>query len=879
MSLLPKIYYNYDKELEILFESNNFDEIEYLLNNGLNVNSLNGVGDNALFYADLEKSKFLVKHGININNKNYYYQNVLYSNEYKAQTVDKLTFLLENGLDYSRINNIKEIPVSFNQNIEVIEFFVNKLNFNINNKYEDLPNTLCNVNVEVAEYLVKNGINFTDIDKYGQNVLCKTKIDTLKYLISLGANINNVSNDGKNLLFFNDRDCLEHLISLGLDSNITDFNGNNILYYCSSDSKDYIINNLKIDPFHINNDGENLLFNSHLENIEGFIKIGLYPYKINNYGNSLLCKNSNNVHYWVNHFNFKENIPRKNLINDCFSTESFDFENNIRLIEYVVKDEKNLNILDVKTKNNLLLYHISNPEITKFLINKGIKLDHINSQKEHFLSLNNDVDNHHLAINKGLLKDKNYLNLIQNNLFFNIYKFSGKPELYKELKKIPIDYSSFSDTKNSLLFYDFPPHKIKEILKYTNINEVDYKNSNAISRIAYFSNNLKRFIALTNNGIDLNLNQKDTLLSLHSLFDKYLFNKNNPNETKLVIKFINYIILHGFRMDSLTNSFSVMETIALILNKMKEPEIILNTYFKNIKELPVPNYTRYSQAIEFLKLFDFSNLNNINIFKILHLFLDNYSSKYIYPENDLNKNLNGKDINHYISQCWNIIKKDKETFITYLKYINNVTFMNENLNYFTALSFYALKYNDTFILNFIKDFHLHVFLYSKEDLQSFPFISEKIIKCGYNVNLVNFNNENTLFHSYDYDSLKYCLEHNINKNLISNSGDSCLSYRIIEYFEQVIDRRKKHKIDDDIEQKNILLLVDHNIIIPKDNNYGINIIDYLNNVKSIFTLPNISDKDAKKYLDFAELLLIKIDSRTISKLFNNSDSKQSKKRL
>ena len=33
MSLLPKIYYNYDKELEILFESNNFDEIEYLFGN------------------------------------------------------------------------------------------------------------------------------------------------------------------------------------------------------------------------------------------------------------------------------------------------------------------------------------------------------------------------------------------------------------------------------------------------------------------------------------------------------------------------------------------------------------------------------------------------------------------------------------------------------------------------------------------------------------------------------------------------------------------------------------------------------------------------------------------------------------------------------
>ena len=877
MSLLPKIYYNYNNELETLFESNDLFEIEYLLKNGLNINSLNGVGHNALFYADLEKSKFLVKHGININNKNYYYLNTLYSSVYKTQTVDKLIFLLEKGLDYSGINNIAEVPVSTQQNMEVIEFFVKHLNFNIYNTYNEFPNTLWNVNIEVAEYLIKNGVNFKDVGNNGQSVLDRTNIDTLKYLISLGADINHINKYGQNLLYFNNRECLEYLISLGLDPNIKDYYGNNILYYCNIDSNNYIINNLKIDPFHINDNGENLLFNSHLENIENFINIGLDPYKINNDGNSLLCNNSNNVHYFVNYFNFKENIPRRTLINDCFSTECF--ENNIRLIEYVVQDEKNLNILDLKTKNNLLLHYAYNPEITKFLINKGIKLNHINSDKQHFLTLNTDIDNHHLAINKGLLKDKNYLNSIQNNLFFNIHKFSDKPELYKELKKIPIDYSSFSDTKNSLLFYDFSPHKIKEILKYTNINEVDYKNSNAISRIAYFSNNLKRFIALTNNGIDLNLNQKDTLLSLHFLFDKYLFNQNNPNETKLVVKFINYIIRHGFRMDSLTNSFSVMETMALILNKMKEPEIILNTYFQNTKELPVPNYTRYSQAMEFLKLFDLSNLNNINIFKILHLFLDNYSSEYIYPENNLSKNLNKKDINHYISQCWNIIKKDKETFVTYLKYINNVTFMNENLNYFTALSFYALKYNDNFILNFIKDFHLHVFLYSKEHLQCFPFISKEIIKYGYDVNLVNFNNENNLFYNYDYDSLKYCLEHNINKNIISNSGDSCLSYRIIEYFEQVIDRRKKHKIDDDIEQKNILLLVDHNIIIPKENNYGINIIDYLKNVKSIFTLPNISDKDAKKYLDFADLLLIKIESRTISKLFNNSDFKQSKKRL
>ncbi|HCJ8468938.1 TPA: hypothetical protein NV714_002702 [Escherichia coli] len=85
MSLLPKIYYNYNNELETLFESNDLFEIEYLLKNGLNINSLNGVGHNALFYADLEKSKFLVKHGININNKNYYYLNTLYSSVYKTQ--------------------------------------------------------------------------------------------------------------------------------------------------------------------------------------------------------------------------------------------------------------------------------------------------------------------------------------------------------------------------------------------------------------------------------------------------------------------------------------------------------------------------------------------------------------------------------------------------------------------------------------------------------------------------------------------------------------------------------------------------------------------------------------------------------------------------
>ena len=69
---MSHLYYA-NKEIQFLFESNDLSEIDYLLKNGLDINSCDVFNNNALFTADFEKTKFLVDRGINIFQKSYYY--------------------------------------------------------------------------------------------------------------------------------------------------------------------------------------------------------------------------------------------------------------------------------------------------------------------------------------------------------------------------------------------------------------------------------------------------------------------------------------------------------------------------------------------------------------------------------------------------------------------------------------------------------------------------------------------------------------------------------------------------------------------------------------------------------------------------------------
>lgn len=195
----------------------NYDVIGMLLNNGVDINSVDDMGHNLLMYAcnkcDFELVKFLISYNIDIN-----YQNMknketalmIASNNY---SYDITRFLLENGANPNIQNHIGntaimdlviEAELGGYINVDIIKLLI-EFHTNINIQNDD-GITLPMLFIVLYRYWKTNYYNDNDNDNDNVNdndIEVPHKIcEIFKYTLECGYDLNIKDKDGNNLLTY-----------------------------------------------------------------------------------------------------------------------------------------------------------------------------------------------------------------------------------------------------------------------------------------------------------------------------------------------------------------------------------------------------------------------------------------------------------------------------------------------------------------------------------------------------------------------------------------------------------------------------------------------------------------------------------------------------
>lgn len=195
--------------------------VKFLIDLGLNINHVDNVGRNALFYSDYRKSEVLLSNGININTIDENGENALFmhfrenkfSGKIKLPT-DKLELLLKSGINTEIINNDGN-NCAWGANKEFLEIF-KKYGVNlhyINNNNENLLFSVLNNKGSVLflvdnglDPLLKNNKNESALSKINKNIIesCMALMavkerENIRKSLSVDINITTVNDNKKRL--------------------------------------------------------------------------------------------------------------------------------------------------------------------------------------------------------------------------------------------------------------------------------------------------------------------------------------------------------------------------------------------------------------------------------------------------------------------------------------------------------------------------------------------------------------------------------------------------------------------------------------------------------------------------------------------------------
>lgn len=187
-----------------------FSEIKEMIQIGLDVNSVDDNGRNALWYIkETEDLNFLIEKGINLNQLSNKNENFLF--EYVSQIT---TF---NFIEKEFMENAIKTNVNINT---------------INIKGENILFTAARKNVKCLQFLLNlNLINCYQLNNNGENILYfiddKKTVDVL--INGIGFDKNIINNNGESLLFNRNFDTIAMLVELGVNKKIKDFEGKTYL--------------------------------------------------------------------------------------------------------------------------------------------------------------------------------------------------------------------------------------------------------------------------------------------------------------------------------------------------------------------------------------------------------------------------------------------------------------------------------------------------------------------------------------------------------------------------------------------------------------------------------------------------------------------------
>lgn len=772
---MSHLYYT-NKEIQFLFESDDLSEIDYLLKNGLDINSCDIFNNNALFTADFEKTKFLVDRGINIFQQSYYDRTAVMSSYRKKQDIKKVKYLIAKGLSPN-----KDHPYLLHCNsIEVLEFFIQKYNFNVTDMNKEGYNTLFFTNRESAEFMISKGVDpFYKEPYYDLTTLFCNQFETLELLISKGVDPFYINKGNENQLYgAHNVSCLKYLLSLGLDPYHKADSYTNLLFSgLSSDSLDFLVNNYNYDINEVGSDGKNLLFTAEsIESMDYLIKKGLNPF--------VLFDNKTLIEYIpIECIPYLLNMGVHKAQNNklCFSNE---IDSRIkRLIINKNIEDNNINILNKENGNNLLFENIDDVELSCKLINSDINLHYINdrmagSSKSHFLSCVNDYKIYDTAKNKGLFNNE-YYNKFLKQIDITSLKIKDMNIFNDILKSEVIDFSN-------ILFSTYPYYKTKYIINNKNIDINKIKNK---STALLESKSLKKTISLIKNGADINYISKTTEHFEKEDNDNYFLYQTIPNNI-----FNHLLILYNNTKYDIFSIMKFLKNYGLNLNKISinarnKKQNYSNCFFALISESNNIEgcISLFQNEIKYL---DFSKIHFYDDLLILNIIKNDTIFKQLSDDNVFSLYNAGLYLYHE--------KKNREESL--IQFINNIHFyIGENQNlfindiknkffYFNSSFISNLHYvqPDSFFTKIIKDIQLILFdnepdiIYSDEYINNI-IIDDTLIKKGFNIYTTYSNNENILFKNNNLMSIKKCIEMGVNTQLINYEGFDFVSKRIFEH--------------------------------------------------------------------------------------------------
>lgn len=187
-----------------------FNDIKELLNIGLDINTTDDLGRNALWYIkECDDLIFLLDKGIKLNKLDDKNENFLF------HYISNLTSF--NFIEKELIEKTIDLKINVN---------------NINIKGENILFTAARKNTNCLHYLLNlNIINCHQLNNKGENILFfiddRKTIDVL--VNSVGFNINIVNNYGENLLFNRSFETVAMLIEMGVYKKNKDFSGKTYL--------------------------------------------------------------------------------------------------------------------------------------------------------------------------------------------------------------------------------------------------------------------------------------------------------------------------------------------------------------------------------------------------------------------------------------------------------------------------------------------------------------------------------------------------------------------------------------------------------------------------------------------------------------------------
>lgn len=658
---MSHLYYP-NKEIQFLFESNDLSEIDYLLKNGLDINSCDVFNYNALFNANFEKTKFLVDRGINIFQKNYYDRTSVMSSYRKKQDIKKVKYLVNKGLTPNKYH-----PYLLHGNsIEVLEFFIKKYNLNVTDINKDGYNTLFFTNRESAEFMISKGVDpFYKDPTYDLTTLFSNELETLELLISKGVDPFYINKGNENQLYgVYNLPCLKYLLNLGLDPYHKADSYTNLLFSgLSYDSLDFLVNNYNYDINEVGTDGKNLLFTvDSIESIDYLIKKGLNPFVLFDDKTLIEYMPIECIPYLLNMGVHK--VQNHKL---CFSNE-IDPRVKRLIINKNIEDN-NVNILNKENGNNLLFENIDDVDLSCKLINSDINLYYINdrmddSSKSHFLSCVTNYTVYNAAKNKGLFHNEYYNKFLKN---INIESMEIKDiNIFNDI--LESDIINFSN----ILFSNYPYHKTKYIINNKNIDINKVRNE----RTALLeSKSLKKTISLIKNGADINY-ISEQINRFYEEDDSFIKQRIPTNI------FESLLMLHKDKKYDIYSMFIFLKRYNLSLNKIfinskNDCKKYLTDFFKLI--IRSNNIEKcISLFYEDFKYIDFSVIDNYNESLLLTIINMEYFLKYLNKDNLFyfynsslyayyKKNNRDRSLIKFIKQTHSYIINNKTLFIDNIK--------------------------------------------------------------------------------------------------------------------------------------------------------------------------------------------------------------------